>query len=101
MGHRKTPSLHIRFQNYETLDKIEIWANHRGEKIVPWARQALINQARYETKEEIMGKTANYSGLVAVDILRGLAGAEAYARARKHADDYVKEVEAHAAKNFR
>lgn len=101
MGHRKRPSLHILFESFEILDKIEIWANRKGEKIIPWSRQALINQARYETRQEIMSKTANVSVLEALGILREIAGPEVSARARQHAENYLEEVKANAAKNFK
>ena len=83
MAHRKRPDLHIPFGGFDVLDPIEIWANQRGEKIIPWARQAIIRQARAENIEEIMSRAARRSSLEAIFLLREMAGQEAYERAQR------------------
>ena len=101
MGHRRTPSLHIRFSGHEPLDKIEIWANRKGEKIVPWARQALLNQARYENQQERLQNAANFSTLKMVVLLQEMAGQEAAERAHQEAQKYKDWIKADVAKKFK
>ena len=100
MGHRKTPSLHIRFDGFETLDQIEAWANRRGEKIIPWSRQALVEQARKESIDDFLRRTTQGSMLETLILLREMAGAEASARARQRVHDYMEEIKHDAAKTM-
>ena len=92
MGHRKRPDLHIPFGSFDVLDPIEIWANQRGEKIIPWARQAIIRQARAENFEEIISRKAQSSSLEAILLLREIAGAEATQRASEGVNNFKAEV---------
>ena len=101
MGHRRTPSLHIRFAGHEPLDKIEIWANRKGEKIVPWARQALLNQARYENQQERLHTAANFSALEVLSLLREMAGPDATERARQEVQDHIDWIKDDVAKKFK
>ena len=100
MGQRKRPSLHIRFKEFALLDKIEIHANQRGEKINPWAKQALIRQARAENYEEIMSRAARRSSLEAIFLLREMAGQEAYERASESVNTYEEKVKKHVNTRF-
>ena len=100
MGHRKRPSLHILFKEFAKLDKIEIWANQRGEKIIPWSRQALIRQARDENYEEIMSAAARHTSLEAILLLREMAGPEATQRALEGVKKYKEEVKKNVGARF-
>lgn len=100
MGHRKTPSLHIRYDGFEIIDTLESWANSRGEKIIPWARQALLRQARYENAEEIILKAVHHACLETVMILREIAGSEASERAHRHINNFKNQVSSDVAKQF-
>ena len=101
MGHRKNPSLHIRFETLQELDKLEIWANRKGQKIVPWARHALKSWALYENETEIIQAAANYSIFEAVALLRERADPEARARAIQQADSFIEKVRADVAKKYK
>ena len=92
MGHRKTPSLHIRFEGFNLIDRLEIWANRRGEKLVPWARKALLKQARAENFEEIITKRSNVASLETLALLREMAGPEASRRAHEYVRSNLSEV---------
>ena len=101
MGHRKRPSLHILFKEFAKRDKIEIWANQRGEKIIPWARNALIKQAQDENAWERLQRDAYHSVFEALTLLREMAGPEATERARRETEEYIDWVKDDAAKNFK
>ena len=100
MGHRKRPSLHIRFRDFLVLDKIEIWAHQRGQKIIPWARRALIKQAREESAQEIISKTVQDACLEMLILLREIAGPEQSAQALARINDFKSKVRADVAKSF-
>lgn len=101
MGHRKTPSLHIRFDGFQTLDRIESWANSQGEKIVPWARQALINQAQKESTRKIICEAADVGAMQSLALLREMVGPEASQRAYDAVKKEVDQVKNDVAKKFR
>jgi len=92
MGHRKTPSLHIRFDGFNSLDKLENWANSRGKKIVPWARQALLMQARKQQAQEVIDNRANLAVLEMLLLLRGLSDPAAAQAATREAKNYFEKV---------
>lgn len=92
MGHRKTPSLHIRFDGFNSLDKLENWANSRGKKIVPWARQALLKQARAQAAQETIDQRVNFAVIEMLILLRGIAGLEAAQAARNETHNYFEKV---------
>ena len=100
MGHRKTPSLHIRYSGFTEIDALEIWAHHRGEKLVPWARAALLRQARNESAEEIIENAVYNSCLEMVLLLREIAGPEASKRALATVKDFKKKVKDDVARKF-
>jgi|GEM_PF-5904407 len=89
MAQRKTPSLHIRFDGFRIIDKLEIWANRRGMKIVPWSRQALLKQATEERVEETVSWRADVAALETLALLREQAGPEAAQRAYDHTQNYI------------
>ena len=100
MGHRKRPALHIPFGSFDILDPIEIWANRRGEKIIPWARQALIRQARAENYDEIMSRAAQYAALEALLLLRATASPQAAQRALDGLENFKQEAKTNVSKQF-
>ena len=97
MSRRKEPKLQVRFKSFHLLDKIEIWANRRGEKLVPWARGALIKQARTESARETIRDAAHFSAFETLVLLREMAGPEASKRAKEHAEKYISKVKADVA----
>lgn len=100
MAHRKSPSLHIRFEGFKLIDTLEVWAHKRGEKIVPWARRALLKQARFESAEEIILNAVHNSSLEAVLLLREIAGKEASERAKSQIHKFKDQVRSDVAKQF-
>jgi len=82
------------------MDKLEIWANRRGEKLVSWARNALIRQARKEKTHEILSDDANFSALEALAILREMAGEELAQRATAEVEAHVAQVRKRVANDF-
>jgi len=99
MGHRKRPSLHIRFKEFAKLDALEIWAHRRGQKLVPWARTALLKQARHENVEEIIDNAARLACLETALMLRELVGEEASDRAIDRVQKFKHRVELEVEKN--
>ena len=98
MGHRKTASLHIRFDNLGQIDDLEIWANQRGEKLIPWARQALLKQAREENFDERMTRHVKVAALENLALNREMAGTEASLRAQDHVKSIISKVRSNVEK---
>ena len=98
MGHRKTASLHIRFDRIDQVDDLEIWANQRGEKLIPWARQALLKQARKENFEERLTRHAKVAVFEILALLREMAGQEASLRAQDYAKSIISMVRSNVEK---
>ena len=98
MGHRKTASLHIRFNNLGQIDDLEIWANQRGEKLVPWARQALLKQARAEKFDELIERQSEIATLETLALIREMAGPEASHRVYENVNSSMSEVRSNVEK---
>ena len=98
MGHRKTASLHIRFDNLGQIDDLEIWANQRGQKLIPWARQALLKQAQKESFEERLTRHVKVAVFEILALLREMAGPEASLRAQDYAKSIISMVRSNVEK---
>lgn len=100
MARRRSPRLHIRFEDFGQMDKVERCAHRQGEKIVPWARRALIKQARLQTTNEKIAAAAHYAALESVAILREIAGPEITKTARLTVKDFLVATKKEAANEF-
>lgn len=100
MRQRKSPRLNLRFDNFRSLDLIEIAANRQGLKIGPWAKSALLKQAKTESWREIFRDAAMFHVIECVFLLRELAGSEAQKRAFKEAKSFQEKVKNFASENF-
>ena len=100
MGHRKAPRLHLTFRSHKEVDLIEMSAHRSGEKVVPWARKALLRQAKEQTARQVIEDKATFSMLEAVALLREMAGPEATARAIKHVQNYIDKVKGNVDTEF-
>ena len=65
---------------------------------MPWARRALLKQARFENTEEIITKAVHDSCLETVLLLREIAGEEASKRALVRIQNYKNQVKSDVAK---
>lgn len=92
MSRRKEPKIQIRFGNFNELDKIELQANQEGEKLGSWARKRLIVQAAKERAQKIIFKTASFSAIEMLFILREIAGPEISKSAQEQAQNYINGV---------
>jgi len=100
MGHRKTASLHIRFDGFKLIDRLEIWANRRGEKIVPWARKALLKQARAESFEEIIEQKTHQASIETLALVREMAGPEVSRRIHEDMKSNLSQVRSDVQNQF-
>ncbi len=98
---RKNPRLHIRFKSHAELDKIEIWANQRGQKLGTWVYQAIKKQAELEAVDAKLASAADFSILEAVAILREVAGPDITKDARDSVDGYLETINAEIKNDFR
>ncbi len=55
---RKHSRLSIWFKDHAELDRVEIWANRQGEKIIPWCYKAILRQAQAESFDDFLAVTA-------------------------------------------
>jgi len=93
MSRRKHPKLHIPFDSFRDVDRIEICAHRQGEKPVPWARKALLAQARAETMDTILRSMSGPAILEILCILRELAGPDVTQRGAAQIAATLRKVE--------
>ena len=100
MSRRKHPKLHIPFDSFRDVDRIEICAHRQGEKPVPWARKALLAQARAETMDTILRSMCMRAVLEILYILRELAGPDVTQRAAAKVEDTLRKAESDASQEL-
>ncbi len=100
MPRRKHPKLHIPFKSFRDMDILEFCANRNGMKLVPWARKALLAQARAETKDAILRSMSRRAVLEILYILRALAGPDVTQRAAAQAAATLRKAESDASQEL-
>ena len=93
MSRRKHPKLHIPFESFRDVDILEFCANRNGMKLVPWARKALLAQARAETMDIILRSMSGPAILEILYILRILAGPDVTQNAAAQVAEKLRKVE--------